>query len=154
MANIPSARPDANPWQLKSSVVQGRETVDMPIDLRDGADDAVITFTDRVSELSGLVQDSGGQPAPEYHIVLFARDKVYWTPTSRRLRTVRPAADGKYMIANLPPGDYLMTAVTDMEQGEQFDPAFLEVLSRSAIAVAIAEGEKKTQDLRLNRQQP
>ncbi len=47
-----------------------------------------------------------------------------------------------------------MTAVTDMEQGEQFDPAFLEVLSRSAIAVAIAEGEKKTQDLRLNRQLP
>jgi hypothetical protein len=154
MANVPSARPDANPWQLKSSVVQGRETVDMPIDLRDGADDAVITFTDRVSELSGLVQDAGGQPAPEYHIVLFARDKAYWTPTSRRLRTVRPAADGKYVIGNLPPGDYLMTAVTDMEQGEQFDPAFLEVLSRSAIAVAIAEGEKKTQDLRLNRQQP
>ena len=151
MANVPSARPDANPWQLKSSVVQGRETVDMPIDLRDGAEDAVITFTDRVSELSGLVQDAGGQPAPEYHIVLFARDKAYWTPTSRRLRTVRPAADGKYVIANLPPGDYLMTAVTDMEQGEQFDPAFLEVLSRSAIAVAIAEGEKKTQDLRLNR---
>ena len=101
----------------------------MPIDLRDDADDAVITFTDRVSELSGLVQDAGGQPVPEYHIVLFARDKAYWTPTSRRLRTVRPAADGKYVIANLPPGDYLMTAVTDMEQGEQFDPAFLEVLS-------------------------
>ena len=139
---------------MKSSVVQGRDTVDMPIDLRDSADDAVITFTDRVSELSGLVQDAGGQPAPEYHIVLFARDKAYWTPTSRRLRTVRPAADGKYVITNLPPGDYLMTAVTDMEQGEQFDPAFLDVLSRSSIAVAIAEGEKKTQDLRINRQLP
>ena len=101
MANIPSPRPDANPWQVKSSVVQGRETVDMPIDLRDGADDAVITFNDRVSELSGLVQDAGGQPAPEYHIVLFPRDKGYWTPTSRRIRTVRPAADGKYTITHL-----------------------------------------------------
>jgi hypothetical protein len=152
-ANIPTPRPDANPWQLTSAVVQGRETVDMPIDLRDSAD-AVITFTDRVSELSGLVQDAGGQPAPEYHIVLFPRDKTYWTPTSRRLRTVRPAADGKYTMTHLPPGDYLMTAVTDMEPGEMFDPAFLELLSHSSVAVAIAEGEKKTQDLRINRQLP
>ena len=103
-ANIPSPRPDANPWQLKSSVVHGRDTVDMPIDLRDGTHDAVITFTDRVSELSGLVQDAGGEPAPEYHIVLFPRDKTYWTPTSRRLRTVRPAADGKYTIDTLATG--------------------------------------------------
>ena len=152
-ANIPTPRPDANPWQLKSSVVQGRDTVDMPIDLRDSAD-AVITFTDRVSELSGLVQDAGGQPAPEYHIVLFPRDKTYWTPTSRRLRTVRPAADGKYTMTHLPPGDYLMTAVTDIEPGEMFDPAFLELQSHSSVAVAIAEGEKKTQDLRINRQLP
>ena len=152
-ANIPTPRPDANPWQLKSAVVQGRETVDMPIDLRDSAD-AVITFTDRVSELSGLVQDAGGQPAPEYHIVLFPRDKTYWTPTSRRLRTVRPAADGKYTMTHLPPGDYLMTAVTDIEPGEMFDPAFLELQSHSSVAVAIAEGEKKTQDLRINRQLP
>ncbi len=47
-----------------------------------------------------------------------------------------------------------MTAVTDMEQSEQFAPAFLEVLSRSSIAIAMAEGEKKTQDLRINRQLP
>ena len=65
---------------------------------------------------------------------------------------VRPGV--KYVFANLPPGDYLMTAVTDLEQGEQFDPAFLDLLSRSAIVVAIAEAEKKTQDLRLNRQLP
>ena len=50
------------------------------------------------------------------------------------------------MFANLPPGDYLMTAVTDMEQDEQFDPAFLDLMSRSAIVVAIAEGEKKAQE--------
>jgi hypothetical protein len=37
--------------------------------------------------------------------VLFARDKAYWTPTSRRIGTIRPAADGKYVISNLPPDD-------------------------------------------------
>jgi hypothetical protein len=47
-----------------------------------------------------------------------------------------------------------MTAVTDIEPGELFDPAFLDLVSSSSIAVAIVEGEKKTQDLRLNRQLP
>jgi hypothetical protein len=153
MAFIPSARPDTA-WQLKSSVLFGRDTLDTPVDLREGTDSAIVTFTDRTTELNGTIQDAGGQPAPEYHVVVFARDKAYWTAQSRRIRTVRPAADGKYVMPNLPPGEYLMTAVTDMEPGEWFDPAFLEVLSRSAIALTIGDGEKKTQDLRLAAQLP
>ena len=153
MAFIPSARPDTA-WQLKSSVMFGRDTLDTPVDLREGTDGAVITFTDRVTELNGTIQDAGGQPAPEYHVVVFARDKAYWTAQSRRIRSARPAADGRYVIPNLPPGDYLMTAVTDIEPGEWFDPTLLESLSRSAIALTIGEGEKKTQDLRLAAQLP
>jgi hypothetical protein len=72
----------------------------------------------------------------------------------RRIRSARPAADGKYSMPGLPPGEYLVTAVTDLEPGEQSDPAFLDVLSRSAVPVAVLEGEKKTFDLRLPRQQP
>jgi uncharacterized protein (DUF2141 family) len=154
MASIPSPRPDTVGWQLKSSVMHGRDTLDLPIDLREGTDSAVITFTDRVTELNGTIQDANGQPAPEYHVVVFARDKTYWTPQSRRIRSIRPAADGKYVMPNLPPGDYLITAVTDMEPGEQFDPAFLELLSRSAMALTLGDGEKKTQDLRLGAQLP
>ena len=149
MAGIPSARPDTVVWQLQSSVINGRDTLDVPVDLREGTDSAVITFTDQVTELNGMVQDAGGQPAPEYTLVVFARDKTLWTVQSRRIRTIRPAADGKYVTPGIPPGEYLMTAVTDLEPGEQFDPAFLELLSRSAIAVTIGDGEKKTQDLRL-----
>ena len=153
IANIASARPETVVWQLKSSVINGRDTLDVPIDLREGTDSAVITFTDQVTELSGMVQDAAGQPAPEYHLVLFARDKTFWNTQSRRIRTIRPGADGKYVMPAVPPGEYLMTAVTDLEPGEQFDPVFLEHLSRSAIGVTISDGEKKTQDLRLAAQQ-
>jgi uncharacterized protein (DUF2141 family) len=147
-AAIPSPRPDTI-WQLKSSTVNGRDTLDSPIDFRQSTDDAVITFTDKVSELSGLVQDSAGRPVPEYHVIVFASDKTYWTPQSRRIRSVRPSADGKYTISNLPPGEYSIAAVTDIEPGEWYDPSLLDRFSRSAIKVAIAEGEKKTQDLKL-----
>ena len=47
-----------------------------------------------------------------------------------------------------------MTAVTDIEPGEWFDPTLLDNLSRSAIALTIGDGEKKTQDLRLAAQLP
>jgi hypothetical protein len=47
-----------------------------------------------------------------------------------------------------------MTAVTDMEQGEQFEPG----VAGSAVALGDRGGDRrgreKTQDLRLNRQLP
>jgi hypothetical protein len=153
-ASIPGLRPDAPGWQIKGATIGGRDALDLPVDVRESTDAAAITLTDRVSELSGLVLDSVGQPAPEYTIVVFARDRNYWTPMGRRIRSARPAADGKYSMPGLPPGEYLVTAVTDLEPGEQSDPAFLDVLSRSAVPVAVLEGEKKTFDLRLPRQQP
>ena len=83
MATLPQTRPDGNAWQLKSCAIHGRDSLDVPIDLREGAENALITFTDRVTELNGSVQDAAGQPAPEYHVVAFARDKTYWTPQSQ-----------------------------------------------------------------------
>jgi hypothetical protein len=134
---------------IKGATIGGRDALDVPVDVRESTDAAAITFTDQVSDLSGLVLDSAGQAAPEYTIVVFARDRNHWTPTGRRIRSTRPAADGKYSMPALPPGEYLVTAVTDLEPGEQYDPAFLDVLSRAALPITIGEGEKKTQDLRL-----
>jgi uncharacterized protein (DUF2141 family) len=151
-AVIPTMRADTNAWQLKSATINGQDAIDIPVDLQSGTDAAVITFTDRVTEVAGTVQDSAGQPAPEYHVVVFASDRIHWTTPSRRIRSVRPAADGKFTIPNLPPGEYLIAAVNDIEPGEWYDPALLDQLSRTAIRITLVEGEKKTQDLRLSSQ--
>ena len=81
-------------------------------------------------------------------IIVFAADKSYWTPQSRRIASARPGTDGSYTFA-LPSGDYRITAVVDVEQGEWFDPDFLKQLLPASIPVSIAEGETKTQDLKL-----
>jgi len=81
--------------------------------------------------------------------VLFPTTSALWLPQSRRIQGVRPAADGAFTFPGLPPGDYLLAAIDDVEPGEWFDPAFLQRLLPTAMKLTIAEGEQKVQDIRL-----
>ncbi len=137
-------------WQVKSAVVDGRDTLDTPIDIgRGDVRDAAITFTDLVSEISGDLLDTAGHPAPGYFIIVFPVDQTYWVPQSRRIQSTRPASDGKFRVQNLPPGEYFISAVTDVEQGEWYDPSFLAQLVGASTKLTLTEGEKKVQSLRI-----
>ena len=57
--------------------------------------------------------------------------------------------DGKYVIKDLPAGEYLLAAVTDVDQDEWQDSAFLDRLQSASVKLTIAEGEKRTLDLRI-----
>src|SRR6185295_12856636 len=105
--------------------------------------------TDRPTELSGTLQTPAGTPTADYFIIVFARDRAFWTPSTRRSVMARPDSTGKYSIKNLPPGDYLVVAVTDVEYGDWWNPALLERLSPTAAPVTLAEGEKKMIDLKI-----
>ena len=90
-----------------------------------------------------------GRPSPDYTVVLFPAEPSLWVPQSRRIQGVRPAADGAYVIRNLPAGNYLVAAVDDVEPGEWFDPAFLQRLVPAAVRITIADSEQKVQDVRI-----
>ena len=81
-------------WMLASSMVSGRDVLDTPLDLRQSVDGAVVTFTDRPGELSGVARDSAGTPVSAHTVILFAAERTLWTPTSRRIRAV-PVNDGR-----------------------------------------------------------
>ena len=67
-----------------------------------------------------------------------------------RLRPgVRPDATGRYRIVGLPPGDYLLAAVSELQPDDFADPAFLEMLVPGSVKISLAEGEKETQDVML-----
>jgi len=66
-----------------------------------------------------------------------------------RIASSRPGTDGKFTFRNLPAGDYRLTAVTDVEPGEWFDPAFLGQLMNASIPVSLKEGDKITQDIKV-----
>jgi hypothetical protein len=109
----------------------------------------LLTFTDQTQTLSGTLQDATGRPTPDFTIIVFAADKQYWTPQARRIASTRPGTDGRYTFRGLPAGDYRITAVTDVEPGEWYDPAFLAQLANASIPVTLNEGQTKTQDLKL-----
>jgi uncharacterized protein (DUF2141 family) len=136
-------------WMPLSANVDGRDVLDFPIEIRAGQNvaDAEISFTDRPTELSGSVRDLSGQPQGDAHVIVFAADRTFWTPQSRRIAATQPAAEGRYSFRNLPAGEYMITAIADVEDGEWFDPAFLETLLPSAQRVTLAASDKQLQDL-------
>jgi hypothetical protein len=141
--------PEAN-WILKSAIIKGQDALDVPFMLEagDAITDAVLTFTNRTQELSGQLSDASGRPAPDFTVVVFPEEQALWR-SDRRIRTARPGTDGRYTIANLPAGTYRIAAVTDIAPGEERDATLLQELLAASIQVVIADGEQKTQDIRI-----
>ena len=138
-------------WTLKSAMINGQDAADRPVPISSDVADVVVTFTDRLTELSGTLETPTGQPAPNYHVIVFPSDRSYWVFDSRRIASLRPSTEGHFVTSGLPPGDYLIAAVTDVDNDEWFDPAFLDQLVASAVKLSLSEGEKRRQDLRITR---
>jgi protocatechuate 3,4-dioxygenase beta subunit len=136
---------------LKSSVFDGRDSLDFPLVVKPGDDVAggVVTFTSRAGEVSGRLQESTGTATSDFTIVLFPSDQRFWSPGARRIQATRPATDGRFSFRSLPAGDYRLVAVSDIETGQWFDPAFLRPLAAASIPLTLGEGEQKVQDIRI-----
>lgn len=138
-------------WQLKSATGPGPDILDFGLTVEPNQDIGGITlaFVDRSQEVTGTIQDPTGKPTADFTIILFAADRNYWVPQARRILSARPGTDGKFAFRNVPSGDYRLTAVTDVEPGEWFDPSFLGQLMNASIPVTIRDGEKKVQDIKV-----
>ena len=138
-----------SPWMLKAAIVRGRDVLDEPIDLGPGEEiaDVRLTVTDRISELSGKVTDSGEKPGQGW-VLVFSIDKKHWWPGSRRVRVVRTNADGQYVLRALPTGTYVVTPIANPPAHDELAEK-LPSLTTTGVRVTIAEGDRKVQDLRV-----
>lgn len=82
-------------------------------------------------------------------MVVFADDQRYWIPHARRMRSTRPATDGTFSITGLPPGDYRIAAVTEIDTGGWLNPDLHRELLPASISFRLMEGQRATQDLRV-----
>jgi len=140
----------ANKWWFRSAMMGGRDLLDEPLQVGDtNLSDVVVTITDRHTQLSGTLETAGGLPANDYVIVAMPADQALWK-SGRRLQTARPATNGQYSFADLPPGDYLLVTVTDVADNWK-TADFLASIAPAGIKVTLGEGETKTQPLRIAR---
>jgi hypothetical protein len=138
-------------WWLRSAkrstndadLLDGVLTVDA-----NGIPDLSLTMSDRHSSVGGTLSTEGG-PATDYFLVAFTADKTMWRAPSRRVRSIRPATSGAFDVSDLPPGQYYLAALKDLDPADLEDPAFLETLIPAAALVTVAEGQKTVQDLRI-----
>jgi hypothetical protein len=145
---------DSATWALKSVVADDKDITDKVLEI--GAEPApkniVVTYTSEWQQLTGKLSHTSGATATDETMIVFPADRAYWYQGSRRIATSRPASDGLFSFGGpgpttLPPGEYLLAAVTDLGRDEQFDPSFLATLVPAAAPVTIGAGEKKVQDL-------
>jgi hypothetical protein len=140
-------------WWLRSAVAGGRDLLDTNIDIAAGGSiaDAVLTFSDRHTGLSGKLQTRDGAPAADYFVVVFPAESSSWIAGGRRLKSTRPATDGGFTFADLPPGNYILSALTDIVDNEWMVPETLQQLAAAGVKLTLGEGEKKSQNLQIGR---
>ena len=135
-------------WFPKSAMRDGRDVFDWPMDIEPGrASDLAVTITDDTQDIDGVVVDAAGRPVRECAVLLFAVDKSFRFPQSRRIASRLTSVDGAFVFglaAGLPPGDYFVAAVPGDRPNEQFDPAYLDALTGAATRVSLGAGESKT----------
>jgi hypothetical protein len=135
-------------WLLQSVTIGGRDVTDTPFQVRGGESIAGVNlvFTDKQSEINGTLSTDNGTPVPEFTVLAFPTDSTLWRPLSRQIMTARPDQTGKYRIRGLPPGDYYLATVDPSQQGEWFEPAYLDEHRAGAARISLSEGDVKTKN--------
>jgi hypothetical protein len=138
-------------WAIRSIHLNSVEVTDTGIEVKANQDvsGVEVEVTNRMTSLSGLVTNARGEPAKDYAVVAFARDRTRWTGVSRYQMTGRPDQDGRFKITGLPSGDYYAVALESIEPGATGDPDFLESIRTSATMFSLNEAETKSLDLKL-----
>jgi hypothetical protein len=149
---LPGSTPDHR-WWLRSAISRGRDLLDTLLELKDDETpaEAVLTISDRHSELRGTLETASGHPAGGYSILVFSIDRSQWNVQGRRLQVTRSATDGSFSISDLPAGEYWLAALTDFDPENWSDPSWLTVIASSgALRVTIHDGESTVQNLRIS----
>lgn len=136
-------------WAVKAIVVNGSDVTDTRIALPANQEaDAHIVLTNRVTAITGTVS-AAGQPV-KAEVVVFAADASKWSYPSRFVRTASADEKGRFRITGLPPAErYLAVAADYLEDGEHYDPEFLEGMRNTATEFSLDDAETRTLELKV-----
>lgn len=136
-------------WGVKSIVVNGADVTDAKVELAANHEgEAQVVLTNRLTRITGTVT-AEGQPV-KAHVVIFAADSAKWSYPSRFVRTASADDKGHFRITGLPPAERYLAVATDyLEDGEHYDPEFLERMRDTATPFPLEEAESRALELRM-----
>jgi hypothetical protein len=150
LATLAGRASTQNAWTLRSSVLLGQQTLDRAVrlDSQTVVVDAVVTFSDRMADVSGTIAPPGAAGA---RVILFPTDPALCDPDAPRIRSVVAAENGTYLFRGVLPGSYFV-AVTDNPEPEAWrDEEFLRGLAASAARVDVVDGRSVIHNLERRR---
>lgn len=158
-------------WNVKAVTVNGENAAEAPLTFQPGQQlrNVQVVVTDKRSGLVFHVSDENGQTTRDYVAVVYPIEKSKWVSGSRffvgpsdlTIAMMRPPqaalAPGapatpprRETMSGLPPGDYYVVAVDDLEPEDPRDPVVLERLRSSGVRVTVSEGETEVPLRRVN----
>ena len=151
--NLTVTSPGA-PWAVRAISVKGKDAFGSPLEL--GTEDltgVVITFGDTPTELSGTVRGTSATTNVDAVVVIFPANVQSWIESGmspRRTRTIGTSTTGEYRAAGLPSGEYAVAALAPESVVDLQDPQFVSAVTRVAMRVTLADGDKKTLPLTIS----
>ncbi len=138
-------------WMVKRVRVNGRDVTYSPANLAAGGNQVEVTITNRLARPVVRVRDANGQAVTDARVLaLPAAAKPWRTPVAAI--DGRPSIDGDVKLGPLPPGDYLLVALSlDEVNLVFFDRSRLGSLAEIGTMVTLKEDESPRIDLRLAR---
>ena len=136
-------------WMIQSISVNGVDATERPIELNKSVTGVIVTFTDQISDVRGVVKGTATGDEPPA-VVIFPADTSAWKDfgtNPMRMKRAVAGGTGNFSFGQMPAGDYLAIAVPEEFSGEWQDPAYLEALSRTAYRFTLSPGERRTLDL-------
>jgi hypothetical protein len=171
------ARVDSSLGQLtvKAVMVNDVDLLDRPVTFESGQQlrNVEVIVTNKRTDLAFQVTDERGEPTREYVALVFPTDKARWVENSRYIRPFVPAplppdqaldvteagaAGGAFAasptaaresVSGLPPGEYYVVALDDLESEAVYDPALLDSLTRVATRITLTDKAAAEVSLRL-----
>jgi hypothetical protein len=139
---------------LKSVVIGGVDLTDLPIEVTDkDIADVVITYIETPMPALTITTNvaAGSLPFDDAWALVFPADRKYWTEPAaarRRYRTTAFSTKGVATMDGLPAGEYFVLAGKSADVIDWQDAAKLDALSRRAQRITVADGDKKTIEVR------
>lgn len=141
-------------WYIKAVMSAGHDLLSSPLDLSTigDVDDLEVIFTDKPTEIGGVVYNAVRAPVGGATVVVFPAESSYRGTAGQhpdRVRAIRATNAGGYHLAALPAGDYYIAAIDESAADAWQDPRRLEVIRAGAKRLTVKAGDHVPIDLQL-----